>query len=106
MYALPLLNTHEVYTMTKYKIGLDVGSTTIKTAVLDQNGNLLHSSYDRHYSDIKATLASVLRGVLEKYDDFTVMVTGSGGISVSEWLGIPFIQEVIAGVEEIGRAHV
>lgn len=87
--------------MTKYKIGLDVGSTTIKTAVLDQNGNLLHSSYDRHYSDIKATLASVLRGVLEKYDDFTVMVTGSGGISVSEWLGIPFIQEVIAGVEAI-----
>ncbi len=87
--------------MAKYKIGLDVGSTTIKTAVLDQIGNLLHSSYDRHYSDIKATLASVLRGVLEKYDDFTVMVTGSGGISVSEWLGIPFIQEVIAGVEAI-----
>ncbi len=87
--------------MTKYRIGLDVGSTTIKTAVLDNSGKLLHASYDRHYSDIKATLANVLRGVLEKYDDFTIMVTGSGGISVSEWLGIPFIQEVIAGVEAI-----
>ncbi len=87
--------------MAKYRIGLDVGSTTIKTAVLDSNGNQVHSSYDRHYSDIKATLAQVLRGVLEKYDDFTIMVTGSGGISVSEWLGIPFIQEVIAGVEAI-----
>ncbi len=88
--------------MTKYSIGLDVGSTTIKTAVLDnENGQLVHSSYDRHYSDIKATLAGVLRGVLEKYDEFTIMVTGSGGISVSEWLGIPFIQEVIAGVEAI-----
>lgn len=88
--------------MTKYSIGLDVGSTTIKTAVIDNaSGKLVHSSYDRHYSDIKATLAAVLRGVLEKYDEFTIMVTGSGGISVSEWLGIPFIQEVIAGVEAI-----
>jgi activator of 2-hydroxyglutaryl-CoA dehydratase len=87
--------------MANYRLGLDVGSTTIKTAVLDESGKLVHSSYDRHYSDIKATLATVLRGVLEKYDDFTVMVTGSGGISVSEWLGIPFIQEVIAGVEAI-----
>ena len=78
--------------MTRYRIGLDVGSTTIKTAVLDTEGKLLYASYDRHYSDIKATLASVLRGVLEKYDDCTVMVTGSGGISVSEWLGVPFIQ--------------
>ncbi len=87
--------------MAKYRIGLDVGSTTIKTAVLDMNGNLLYSSYDRHYSDIKATLTEVLSKVLNRYDDFTAMVTGSGGISVSEWLGIPFIQEVIAGVEAI-----
>ena len=87
--------------MANYRLGLDVGSTTIKTAVLDESGKLVHSSYDRHYSDIKATLSTVLRGVLEKYDDCTVMVTGSGGISVSEWLGIPFIQEVIAGVEAI-----
>lgn len=87
--------------MTKYRIGLDVGSTTIKTAVLDSNGSLLYSSYDRHYSDIKATLYTVLKKVLSEYDDFTIEVTGSGGISVSDWLGIPFIQEVIAGVEAI-----
>lgn len=89
--------------MKKYSIGLDVGSTTIKTAVLDESGKLLYSSYERHYSDIKATLAKVLKTVLAKYDDFSLCVTGSGGISVSQWLGIPFVQEVIAGVEAIKR---
>lgn len=47
--------------MKQYAIGLDVGSTTIKTAVLDNNDTVIYSSYERHYSDIKATLASVLR---------------------------------------------
>jgi predicted CoA-substrate-specific enzyme activase len=89
--------------MKKYSIGLDVGSTTIKTAVIDNQGNLLYSSYERHYSDIKATLAKVLKNVLTKYDDFSLCVTGSGGISVSQWLEIPFVQEVIAGVEAIKR---
>lgn len=87
--------------MKKYSIGLDVGSTTIKTAVLDINNTVVFSSYERHFSDIKATLAKVLSGVLNNYDNFSIMVTGSGGISVSDWLGIPFIQEVIAGVEAI-----
>ncbi len=89
--------------MKQYSIGLDVGSTTIKTAVLDKNDTLVYSSYERHYSDIKATLAKVLKTVLAKYDDFSISVTGSGGISVSQWLDIPFIQEVIAGVEAIKR---
>lgn len=89
--------------MKNYSIGLDVGSTTIKTAVLDRDSNVVYSSYERHYSDIKATLAKVLKTVLGKYDGFSICVTGSGGISVSQWLGIPFIQEVIAGVEAIKK---
>lgn len=87
--------------MKEFSIGLDVGSTTIKTAVLDKKNNVVYSSYERHFSDIKATLANVLTKVLELYDNFSIMVTGSGGISVSSWLDIPFIQEVIAGVEAI-----
>ncbi len=86
-----------------YRIGLDIGSTTIKTAVLDDNGKLIQSSYRRHNSDVRATLYAVLKGLLKDYDVFTITVTGSGGISVSEWLGIPFVQEVIAGVEAIKR---
>ncbi len=87
--------------MDVYKIGLDVGSTTVKIAVLDCDNKVLYSSYERHFSDIKATIARVLKKAIKSYDKFTIMVTGSGGISVSEWLGIPFIQEVIAGVEAI-----
>ncbi len=84
-----------------YKIGLDVGSTTIKVAVLDSENQLVYSSYNRHYSDIRKTIYTSLIDVVKQYDEFTLMVTGSGGISVSEWLGIPFIQEVIAGVQAI-----
>ena len=86
-----------------YRIGLDIGSTTIKTAVLDENNTLVRSCYQRHNSDVRATLYAVLDDLLKIYDDFTITVTGSGGISVSEWLGIPFVQEVIAGVEAIKR---
>lgn len=84
-----------------YFIGLDVGSTTIKTAVLDCNHKVVFSSYQRHYSDIKKTLTSVLHQILSRFDSFYIMVTGSGGISVSNWLDIPFIQEVVAGVKAI-----
>ncbi len=86
-----------------YRIGLDIGSTTIKTAVLDDNGELIQSSYRRHNSDVRATLYEVLKDLLKDYPEFSITVTGSGGISVSEWLDIPFVQEVIAGVEAIKR---
>ncbi|MDE6201557.1 MAG: 2-hydroxyacyl-CoA dehydratase [Clostridiales bacterium] len=86
-----------------YRIGLDIGSTTIKTAVLDDNGTLVRSNYQRHNSDVRATMYGELKELLKLYDRFTITVTGSGGISVSEWLGIPFVQEVIAGVEAIKR---
>lgn len=86
-----------------YRIGLDIGSTTIKTAVLDDDGKLLRSSYRRHNSDVRATLCDVMNELLSEYAEFAITVTGSGGISVSEWLGIPFVQEVIAGVEAIKR---
>lgn len=79
-------------------IGLDVGSTTVKIAVLDDENNAVYKNYQRHYSDIKKTIAEVLGGCLETIDEknVTVAVTGSGGISVSHWLGIPFVQEVSA----------
>ncbi|MDE7163937.1 MAG: 2-hydroxyacyl-CoA dehydratase [Clostridiales bacterium] len=86
-----------------YRIGLDIGSTTIKSAVISENGELVRSNYRRHNSDVRATLYNELKDIIKLYDEFTVTVTGSGGISVSEWLGIPFVQEVIAGVEAIKR---
>ncbi len=84
-------------------IGLDVGSTTVKIAVLDDENKFIYKKYQRHYSDIKKTLAEVLEGGLDeiKADEITIAVTGSGGISAAKWLGIPFIQEVSAGTTAI-----
>lgn len=82
----------------KYYIGLDVGSTTVKLVLLDEKDNIIFKSYQRHYSDIKSTIIKLIfevSGVLKK-STINITVTGSGGLSVSKWLNIPFVQEVIA----------
>lgn len=87
-------------------IGLDVGSTTVKLVLMDEEGNLIYSKYTRHFSQIKNTIEGLVKEVYDKFGDIKVkaMVTGSGGLSVSKWLEIDFTQEVIActkAVEEI-----
>lgn len=86
-------------------IGLDVGSTTVKIVVIDEKGNAVHKKYQRHYSDIKKTIAEVLTEGIDKIGSgsATVAVTGSGGINVAKWLGIPFVQEVTAGAVAIEK---
>lgn len=88
-----------------FHIGLDVGSTTVKTVVLDENGNTIHKKYQRHYSDIKKTIAEVLTDALDAAngEKITAAVTGSGGINVAKWLEIPFVQEVTAGTVAIEK---
>ncbi|MBD5111092.1 MAG: 2-hydroxyacyl-CoA dehydratase [Ruminococcaceae bacterium] len=85
------------------RVGLDIGSTTVKAAVLGENNELLFSEYRRHFSDIRKTVADIIAEVGEHLDESRVeiAVTGSGGISVSQWLGIPFVQEVAAGTDAI-----
>lgn len=98
--------------LDKLYLGLDVGSTTVKAVVLNKNTNLIYSTYERHFSDIRSTVVSVITKIHEKFGDreIHVAVTGSGGMSVSSWLKIDFIQEVIAStmaVEEyIGETDV
>ena len=86
-------------------MGLDVGSTTVKLVVLDDNYNILYSTYRRHFSDVKKTVKEVINECYKtfKYDSVTVAVTGSGGISIHELLEIDFIQEVVAGTEAINH---
>lgn len=84
--------------MKNYKIGLDIGSTTVKLVVLNHKEQLVYSKYERHYSDIKSTIIELIE---EAYEDIgniscTLSVTGSGGLSVSKWLNVEFVQEVIA----------
>ena len=84
--------------MSYLKLGIDVGSTTIKIIALDNLGRITYSDYKRHYSDIKTTLKEVLIDLFNVINDSNVKVTitGSGGIAVSEWLNCTFEQEVIA----------
>ncbi|MFA9397740.1 MAG: BadF/BadG/BcrA/BcrD ATPase family protein, partial [Clostridiaceae bacterium] len=87
-------------------VGLDVGSTTVKLVVVNYKNNILYSRYKRHFSDIKETIKSLIEEAYSMFSsyDVTIMVTGSGGLSVSKWLDIQFVQEVIAcnyAVEEI-----
>lgn len=86
-----------------YRVGLDVGSTTVKMAVLDNNNKLVFSKYQRHYSDIRKTIFELMDETCDKFyqEECTVMITGSGGLLVSQWLGLDFIQEVIAGSESV-----
>lgn len=84
--------------MNTLHIGLDVGSTTVKTVVLDNQNNSLYTSYERHYSDTKNTICRVLEELIEKYPNstFTIALTGSGALSASKFLQLPFIQEVVS----------
>ncbi|PRR76886.1 Activator of (R)-2-hydroxyglutaryl-CoA dehydratase [Clostridium liquoris] len=86
-------------------LGLDIGSTTIKIVALDCNDKIIYSKYQRHFSDIKSTIVDVVNEAYAVINDrnINVMVTGSGGLSVSKWLDIPFIQEVIACTNTIER---
>lgn len=88
-----------------YHMGLDIGSTTIKVVVTDDNDNLVYHEYKRHLSDMRNTLASVINAAWEKFKgkDVTIAVTGSGGISVASWFNVDFVQEVISSTECIKK---
>ncbi|WP_461205955.1 acyl-CoA dehydratase activase-related protein [Clostridium sp. DL1XJH146] len=79
-------------------LGLDVGSTTVKLVVIDEEQKILYGRYERHYSDIKDTVLTLIIDAYKQFEDseVTIMVTGSGGLSISKWLDAPFIQEVVA----------
>ena len=79
-------------------LGIDIGSTTVKIAILDQNHKILFSDYERHYANIRETLASLLKKAYEKLGNLTLhpMITGSGGLTLADHLKVPFTQEVIA----------
>ena len=86
-----------------YKLGIDIGSTTVKLAVLDSNNKIIYSIYKRHYSDIKSSVLDILKTTYQKLDDIkvSVAITGSGGLFLAKLLNINFIQEVIASKSAI-----
>ena len=85
-------------TQNRYTLGIDIGSTTVKIAILDEEKNLLFSDYERHFANIQETLSSLLKKAHDALGELTVhpMITGSGGLTLAKHLGVPFVQEVIS----------
>ncbi|MDR1227684.1 MAG: 2-hydroxyacyl-CoA dehydratase [Azoarcus sp.] len=89
-----------------YRIGIDIGSTTVKVVVLDGQADLVFKSYVRHFSEVRETALRSIEaiagsGALPPSCEVSVVLTGSGGVSVAEFLGLPFVQEVIACAKTI-----
>ena len=98
--------------LTPVRMGIDVGSTTVKVVVLDENDEFIYSEYERHRADIRSTIIAVVGRALDKIQEkcsegenqtISVKVTGSGGLAVSHWLSIPFIQEVVASTTAVQK---
>ncbi len=81
-----------------HTLGLDIGTTTVKVAVLDPDQELLFSDYKRHYANIQETLAELITEAANQLGDLEIspVITGSGGLTLANHLEIPFVQEVIA----------
>ncbi|MBR3258009.1 MAG: CoA activase, partial [Eggerthellaceae bacterium] len=81
-----------------YRAGIDVGSTTIKLVLLDENDAMVYGEYRRHCADIQPTLCDLLRAARQQVGecDLKVRITGSGSSNLGKSLGISFIQEVVA----------
>ncbi|MDD3252006.1 MAG: acyl-CoA dehydratase activase-related protein [Lachnospiraceae bacterium] len=80
------------------RLGIDIGSTTVKIAVLDSENHRLFSDYERHFANIQETLALLLSRAREQLGEMDVCpsITGSGGLTLSSHLEVPFTQEVVA----------
>ena len=81
-----------------YRLGIDIGSTTVKIAIIDKENNLQFSDYERHYANIRETLKSLLEKAYASMGNVTLlpMITGSGGLTLAKHLEVPFVQEVLS----------
>ncbi len=87
------------------RLGIDIGSTTVKTVLLDENNNIIDSGYRRHLSDVRGGLLTVFKELADKFGDTltSVNITGSAGMSCAGWLNVPFVQEVIASTASVEK---
>ena len=88
------MNTNQTKLHT---LGIDIGSTTVKVAILNEKNELLFSDYERHYANIQETLSALLKKAYDSLGELSLspMITGSGGLTLAKHLGIPFVQEVL-----------
>ncbi len=88
------------------KIGIDIGSTTIKCVVLDEQNTIIHKSYERHFAMITEKTCEVIKGLVEQFQitkPVVCAISGSAGMGLAERAKIPFVQEVYATKVAIGH---
>lgn len=90
-----------------FHVGIDIGSTTVKVVILNKRKELIYSRYERHYAEIKKKLQEILKdsSIILKDAQLTIMITGSGGMSIANHIGVTFTQEVIAATQAIKTYH-
>ncbi len=81
-----------------YKLGIDIGSTTVKIAIVNEENTILFSDYKRHFANIQETLKELLELAKAELGEITVypVITGSGGLTLAGHMEVPFVQEVVA----------
>lgn len=90
-----------------YALGIDVGSTTVKTVILDENKQIIYSKYQRHFSRVKETAAEQLKEIAALYPDdtFRLSITGSAGLGLANASGLPFVQEVFGAFIAVKESY-
>lgn len=82
--------------MKKHTLGIDIGSTTVKIAILDENDTLVFSDYERHFANIQETLADLLQKAEDQLGELTLcpVITGSGGLTLANHLEVPLYRRL------------
>ena len=90
-----------------YTLGIDIGSTTVKIAILDKDNDVAFSDYERHYANIQETLSDLLGRAIYKLGGIyaSPVITGSGGLTLASHLKVPFVQEVVATTRAVRGAY-
>ena len=89
------------------RAGIDIGSTTVKLAILDPDGKILFGEYLRHRAQTRETLRQLIERAAKQIGDATlsVSITGSGALGIARSLGLPFVQEVVSVATAISTYH-
>lgn len=78
-----------------FTLGIDISSTTVKIAVLDEKNEMVFSDYERHFANIQETLSDLLGRAVHQLGAIHVspVITGSGGLTLAKHLGVPFVRK-------------
>lgn len=90
-----------------FSLGIDVGSTTVKTVILDDSGNIIRSRYQRHFSKVRETVEEQLSEIAAEYSgcEFRLSITGSAGLGLANASGLPFVQEVFGAFIAVKNSY-